>query len=236
MSSIHRIRVRQGILRLEISENGFAPSASSILLAENFVVEKGEVVGDIGTGSGIQAIVAAKLGAKEVHATDVNPYDLIVARRNIVLNRVEDAVRIYEGGMLEPVPQTVKFDVVVFNLPQAPVPVSRITKPTQFALFAGGDGAKQILKAISAAEKRLVKGGRVYFPLDSLANPKRVEEALRRRFDFRIIASIKAPFRLFELELLPVYERMRENGKCVFHYKSKVPMYEKNLYECVLLR
>lgn len=233
MSLIYQIKVRQNALKLEISSKGFTPSIASILLAENFIVNAGELVADIGTGTSIQAIVAAKLGASEVHATDINPYDLSVARRNIRQNNVADIVQLYEGRFLEPVPQLKKFDTVIFNLPQTPIPISRITDPAQIGLYAGGDGTNQVIRGIYQAEKRLVVGGRLYFILDSIANPDRVEAVLRRKFDFRVMASITAPFRLFELELLPVLKRMKKQGKAVFHFKFNVPMYEKRLYECI---
>jgi len=47
---------------------------------------------DIGTGTGILAIAAAKLGAQEVLAIDHNELAVETARRNVLLNGVEDRV------------------------------------------------------------------------------------------------------------------------------------------------
>ena len=44
-------------------------------------------VADIGTGSGILAIAAARLGASEVWATDIDPLANRIARENIVGQR-----------------------------------------------------------------------------------------------------------------------------------------------------
>jgi ribosomal protein L11 methyltransferase len=46
---------------------------------------------DIGTGSGILAIAAAKLGYQPVHAFDFDPESVRVARENARKNRVETA-------------------------------------------------------------------------------------------------------------------------------------------------
>ena len=54
---------------------------------------------DVGTGSGILAIAAARLGAREVLAIDIDPAAVKVARENIVLNHVEDRVRAVEGDL-----------------------------------------------------------------------------------------------------------------------------------------
>lgn len=47
---------------------------------------------DLGTGSGILAIAAAKLGATQVDAVDIDPQAVLVADENCRLNRVADAV------------------------------------------------------------------------------------------------------------------------------------------------
>ena len=52
---------------------------------------------DIGTGTGILAISAAKLGAQKVVAVDHNELAVETARRNVVLNEVEDRVKVKWG-------------------------------------------------------------------------------------------------------------------------------------------
>jgi ribosomal protein L11 methyltransferase len=49
---------------------------------------------DIGTGSGILAIAAAKLGYKPIRAFDFDPDSVRTARQNAVRNRVSDRVRL----------------------------------------------------------------------------------------------------------------------------------------------
>ena len=67
---------------------------------------------DLGTGSGILAIAAAKLGAGEVWAVDVDTDACAIARANASANSVHDAVHIAHD--LAAVPG--RFDVVVANL------------------------------------------------------------------------------------------------------------------------
>ncbi len=59
-----------------------------------------DVVADIGTGSGILAIAAAKLGAKRVDAVDLDATTIPIAQTNIQLNAVESVVRLYHGDGL----------------------------------------------------------------------------------------------------------------------------------------
>ena len=60
----------------------------------------GESVIDVGTGSGILAIGAAMLGAKDVLAIDIDPVAVRVAKENIEHNHLSDRVRAVEGNLL----------------------------------------------------------------------------------------------------------------------------------------
>jgi len=57
---------------------------------------------DVGTGSGVLAIVAAKLGAAFVSAIDVDPDAIDNARENIVRNHVEAVVEAHVRDLTEP--------------------------------------------------------------------------------------------------------------------------------------
>jgi release factor glutamine methyltransferase len=70
---------------------------------------------DVGTGSGVGAIFAARRGAA-VAAVDLNPEAVRCARINVLLNHLEDRVEIYQGDLFEPVVGR-QFDLVLFNPP-----------------------------------------------------------------------------------------------------------------------
>lgn len=72
---------------------------------------------DIGTGSGILAIAAAKLGYAPVHAFDFDPESVRVAAENLRKNRVTDRVRLWRGDVTQPPPKPARqFDLVCANL------------------------------------------------------------------------------------------------------------------------
>ena len=66
-------------------------------------VHGGERVIDVGTGSGILAIGAALLGARDVLAIDIDPTAVKVARENVAHNHLEQTVTTLEGNLLEKV-------------------------------------------------------------------------------------------------------------------------------------
>lgn len=70
---------------------------------------------DLGCGSGVVAVFAARRGA-EVTATDINPSAVRCARINALLNRVETQVETAVGDLFDPVAGRA-FDLIVFNPP-----------------------------------------------------------------------------------------------------------------------
>ncbi len=56
---------------------------------------------DVGTGTGVLAILAIKLGAKSVFAFDNNEWAIENARENIILNKVEQFIEIHESDIEE---------------------------------------------------------------------------------------------------------------------------------------
>ncbi len=78
-------------------------------------VTGGETVLDLGTGSGILAILAARLGASYVLGLDIDSAAVDNARENIKLNHVDDRVTI-EFGSMQKVLERDYFDIVVSNL------------------------------------------------------------------------------------------------------------------------
>jgi len=78
---------------------GLHPSTRLCLAALEDYVQPGVRVLDVGTGSGILGIAAAKLGAASVVALDVDPVALEVARENVVGNNVEETVSLERASM-----------------------------------------------------------------------------------------------------------------------------------------
>ena len=68
---------------------------------------------DIGTGSGVLAIVAAKMGVASVHGLDTDPCALYEARINVCLNELTQRIQI-SGDEIETISGS--FDIVFANL------------------------------------------------------------------------------------------------------------------------
>ena len=80
------------------------------LLAEQ--IRGGERVLDVGTGSGILAVAAAKLGAGSVVAVDIDPLAVDAARQTVRQNRLMERVEVREGS----ISKGERFDLIAANL------------------------------------------------------------------------------------------------------------------------
>lgn len=107
---------------------------------------------DLGTGSGIQALHAARF-ATHVTATDLNPRALRFARLTLALSgAAEPEVR--EGSLFEPVADAEPFDLIVSNPPFVISPGARLTYRDA---GMAGDGLCRAL--VQQAAGRLAPGG-----------------------------------------------------------------------------
>lgn len=83
------------------------------LVALEKIIKGGETVLDVGTGTGILAIAARKLGAGHVTAIDIDPVACRETVNNIALNGIDGGIDVIEGGIERAKGQ---HDVIVANL------------------------------------------------------------------------------------------------------------------------
>ena len=80
------------------------------LLAQTEVA--GKTILDLGTGSGILAVAAAKLGATKVHAVDTDPLAVEAAQETARRNAVSNKVTVAESS----IPEDHHYDLILANL------------------------------------------------------------------------------------------------------------------------
>ena len=71
---------------------------------------------DVGCGSGILSIAAARLGARNVFGLEIDSVSVNVAKQNILENGVEHTVRIVEGTLPHQEVQPGAFDISIANI------------------------------------------------------------------------------------------------------------------------
>lgn len=123
-------------------------------------------IADVGTGSGVIAVCAAKRAANSaVVAIDLSPQALAVAAANAAEHGVAGRIEFVASDLFAAVPEARRFDFVVSNPPYVSTgemaglsPDVRDYEP-RLALAAGERGTEVIERLVPQAAERLVSGG-----------------------------------------------------------------------------
>ncbi|HOC30697.1 MAG TPA: 50S ribosomal protein L11 methyltransferase [Armatimonadota bacterium] len=133
----YKPRPDERIIRMDpgmaFGTGGHAATRTCLRALERYTPGKNRIA-DIGCGSGILAVAAALMGARDVLAIDDDPVAVRVANENIALNGVSDRVRIRQGNLLEGVEE--RFDVIVANI--LPHVVAAMAESAHACLDSGG--------------------------------------------------------------------------------------------------
>lgn len=92
---------------------GAHPTTSLCLRTLEDVIREGDEVIDVGTGSGILAIGACRLGASRVLALDLDPVAVSSATENSRLNKLEERIQVVESDLLSVIKGEGSADVMV---------------------------------------------------------------------------------------------------------------------------
>lgn len=196
-------RVHFGKFVFDIYENVYEPAEDSFLIAENLDVKPGASVLDVGTGSGLLAIVAAEK-AVSVVAVDFNPYAIRCAKKNSVLNHLSSKMTFIQSELLAPFNESAKFDLILFNAPYLPSAENEEEDSWIVRAWAGGVNGRQVIdQFISQAPLHLNSHGRILLMQSTLAN---VEESIRKLEESNLIVKIKAERKLPFFETLTLIE------------------------------
>jgi release factor glutamine methyltransferase len=121
---------------------------------------------DVGTGSGCIALALAKeLPNAEIHAVDISPEALEVARANAARHTLSARIHFHQGDLFADFPGPDHFDFVVSNPPyvgdteedQVQMEVRKFEPRT--AIFAGPSGLEVLERLIPQAGQALDPGG-----------------------------------------------------------------------------
>jgi len=162
----------------------------------------GKRVADVGTGSGILGLAAARAGAASVTAVDVNPNAALTAAENARANGYGDCFMAVCSDLLGALAPGALFDAVISSPPSFPGEPRDIADRSWHA----GPNYRDIAPLFEQARERLAPGGRVYLLVSSDSDLDLFSALISRaRFQARLVAErsifIESLF-IYELETL----------------------------------
>ena len=117
---------------------------------------------DIGTGTGILAMVAAGLGAQKVLGIDIDPAALYEAHKNILLNGLNHIVTLTQTP-LQAIDEKSKFNLIMANLRPPTLKgylpkIEDLSAPETYWVFSGSraDEQKNIIAALPVDNTRVL--------------------------------------------------------------------------------
>ncbi len=95
---------------------GHHPTTRTCLKQLDAIVQAGTDLLDVGCGSGILSIAAAKLGARNVFGIEIDSVAVNVAKQNVRDNAVEHTVRIVQGSLPHTDVRPAAYDIATANI------------------------------------------------------------------------------------------------------------------------
>ncbi|PIE61489.1 MAG: 50S ribosomal protein L11 methyltransferase [Desulfobacterales bacterium] len=94
---------------------GTHPTTAMCIECMETHLTSGQTVLDVGCGSGILMIAAAKLGAANIFGIDVDPMAVDITRKNLEKNKIDPSLYALETTTLDTIPNT-HYDLIVANI------------------------------------------------------------------------------------------------------------------------
>jgi methylase of polypeptide subunit release factors len=173
---------RFGPMDLKVGDATFRPSTISTLLADALEIQPGSVVVDVGCGSGILSIIAAKLGAARVYGVDAADETVEIASANAAAHGVADVVVFAQGDLFGPLDPSIEADVVIGDVSGVPDEIARVSGWFPSGLAGGPTGAELPMRMIEESKRLLKKGGSLFLPTGSLQDENSILERARSVF------------------------------------------------------
>jgi tRNA1(Val) A37 N6-methylase TrmN6 len=190
--------IRGNRVRIQLHPDVFPCMPISIALATQLPDFSRMTVADVGTGTGLLAIVAAMNRATTVLATDLNPIAVEIANKNFQLNNVANLCRAVVADLL---PKNFSmFDAIVSNPPCMPAPADSgawtLRGPLRTAVDGGADGVEATNTLIKEAATTLRREGRLFIPVVAWNNNNQaIANALHTSgFSTRTLAQFSMPY------------------------------------------
>jgi release factor glutamine methyltransferase len=196
-------------------------------------IEKGEKVLDIGTGSGILGIFAAKKGGKVI-ATDLSIYAVNLTKVNAEKNHVVMDIR--QGDLFQPVHDQT-FDVIIANVPQevlSPKLLEKYSEDTVMGIYGGSNGNEILLRLLQDASRHMHEKTRLYVVAYAMADYRTTIQYIITHFNARLINFFTSQVKDFVYDDLEWYMGRAVEGFMSLYKKGSAYLSDLFVFELTL--
>jgi release factor glutamine methyltransferase len=167
-------------LKIHVPDTVYEPSEDSFLLANAAShLSAGSKVLEVGCGSGIASLTAAKSGCSVI-GVDISKDAVGCATSNAKLNKLKNTL-FFVSDLFENLDKKQKFDAILFNPPYLPTQYKdKLNGPLNHAFDGGKDGRKVLDVFLDKFSPYLKKGGCLLLLQSDLNGPIKTKRKLRK--------------------------------------------------------
>ena len=153
----------------------YPPSEDTYLLLDSLDIRKEDTFLEVGCGTGVISVSVA--GQIERVVCLDSSFDAVRnTKENLRRNHISHRCHVIEADLLSALSPSVKFSLIVFNPPY--LPQDETHTDLDQALVGGETGTETTQRFIRQVVEHLLKNGRVYVVVSSLANIDSIQQTM----------------------------------------------------------
>jgi release factor glutamine methyltransferase len=197
-------------IELQLEPEVFCPSEHGTRVGEYIAIKKGDTVLDMGTGTGILGIIAAKKGGV-VDVSDNSKQAVNLAMKNAKLNDVKLEGYIGEYFCTE----KPKYDYIIANLPQEIIPTNYAKQIgyLEKTISGGPKGNKHLLTFLKQAHNHMHDDSRALIAVYSVSDYIATLQNIKKLYSPKLLEVITSPAKDFVQDNISWYLPMIQKGE-----------------------
>ena len=165
----------QIIINKDVFPIDSAISDSTKIFVKEIKPRKGDIVLDIGTGTGIFSIIAVKRGAKKVISIDIDDNAINNANENKKLNKLDKIIEVRKSNLFENIDNNEKYDLILAN-----IPLTNYNYKGKLHHLLFDFGFKLHERLLKEAKNHLTTKGKLLIPSGDVADEKKLLELIKK--------------------------------------------------------
>ena len=218
-------------IKLFCKKDVFHPTETTKFLLEaiisNFPKKKVKIL-DLGCGNGVVGIYLLKKfkNIENITFVDISKKAIINAEENCLLNKIsKKKTKFLQSNIFEDI-NNLKFDIIINDISGISYSIAKISNWFKnIPCESGDDGTKLTLNVLKNFKLFLKKEGKIYFPIISLSNEKKIFNYLKKK-------NIQA--KMISINKWPIPKDMYKHSSLLKKLKKSQKINYENKYSLII--